>query len=218
MRNWASLVTNRELFTSLLRIYLVFFVLMFLLAAWGLVVTFGIFHNVDFNKINPVINPYGLFISTVVFLIPYSLVLLYYILDLHYLMEEMEHGTIKELGKVPKGTMDLTGVSQACLIHTHTHKPSRTLSLTASHASLTHRSHTHSLKHPPTHTLTILKRSPSNPPCNTPFLNPSITLPLGDYLQLLRAVSLWDTLHGPLSAGGNTPRAAQLGLWGIYAQ
>lgn len=111
MRNWASLVTNRELFQSLLRIYLVFFVLMFLLAAWGLAVTFGIFNNVDFNKINPVINPYGLFIATVVFLIPYSLVLLYYILDLHYLIEEMEHGTIKELGKTPKGTMDLTGVT-----------------------------------------------------------------------------------------------------------
>ena len=111
MRNWASLVTSRDLFLSLLRIYLVFFSLMFVLAAWGLVVTFGIFNNVDFNKINPVINPYGLFIATVVFLIPYSLVLLYYILDLHYLMEEMEHGTIKEPGKPPKGTMDLTGVT-----------------------------------------------------------------------------------------------------------
>ena len=147
MRNWASLVTNRELFQSLLRIYLVFFVLMFLLAAWGLAVTFGVFNNVDFNKINPVINPYGLFIATVVFLIPYSLVLLYYILDLHYLIEEMEHGTIKELGKTPKGTMDLTGVSQTSLSHTDT------LSLI--------------LKHPPP----LILPPPNLPPCNPPFTN-----------------------------------------------
>ena len=71
IRNWPSLVTNRELLTSLLQIYLGAFILVFITGAWCITVTFLTFSNVEWNKISKASSPYNLYVATAVFLLPY---------------------------------------------------------------------------------------------------------------------------------------------------
>ena len=112
LRNWATLCTNRSLLTSMLRIYLAIFALIWIIAVWCAAVLFLTFVGVNFAKVSKAVTPLPLFISTAVFLLPYILVILYYTFDLHYLMDEIEAGgQIREPGRPPPGTIDLAGVT-----------------------------------------------------------------------------------------------------------
>lgn len=112
MRNWASLVTNKQLFRTLLFIYLGAFAIILLLGIWCVAVTILTFQPVQFYKISPAVTPFPYYVCTLVFCLPYLLAIVYYILDLHYFIGEMDaKGDIKEPGKRPKGTVDLAGVT-----------------------------------------------------------------------------------------------------------
>ena len=98
-------VTNRELFGNLLKIYFVHFTLVFLVGLWCIVVLFLTFQSVNFGKISAAVNPYSLYVCTALFLLPYLATLLYYLMDLHYLLDELSmRGVIREPGR-RKGTV-----------------------------------------------------------------------------------------------------------------
>jgi len=112
MRNWASLVTNKQLFRTLLFCYLGLFVVILLIGIWCVAATILTFQPVQFYKISPAVTPFPYYVCTLVFCIPYLLVIVYYLLDLHYFIGEMDaKGDIKEPGRRPKGTVDLAGVT-----------------------------------------------------------------------------------------------------------
>ena len=112
VRNWPSLVTSRDLLTSLLQIYLGVFILIFITGGWCITVTFLTFSNVEWNKIPKAASPYNLYVATAVFLLPYLATLLYYLLDLHYLMDSLSSrsAVIREPGR-HKGVVDLSDVT-----------------------------------------------------------------------------------------------------------
>ena len=177
IRNWPSLVTNRELLTSLLQIYLGVFILIFIVGAWCITITFLTFSNVEWNKISKAVSPYNLYVATVCFLLPYLATLLYYLLDLHYLMDSLSSrsAVIREPGR-HKGE---------CIISL----PSSPLLPPLSPFLLT--------LHPCT--ISIINQ-PTNQPTNQPRRHRSFRC---HHLEHMRYVLLWDTLHGPFRCGTN---------------
>ena len=200
IRNWPSLVTNRELLTSLLQIYLGVFILIFIVGAWCITISFLTFSNVEWNKISKAVSPYNLYVATVCFLLPYLATLLYYLLDLHYLMDSLSSrsAVIREPGR-HKGECIISLPSSPLL-------PPLSPSLFTLIISST------------STPLSFLPNSPSlhyinHQPTNQPRRHRSFRC---HHLEHMRYVLLWDTLHGPFRCGTNPGHclSSAIGMFG----
>lgn len=108
---WASLCTNRQLFTSLLRIYFGILALLFIFTLWLICALFLTFKNADFKTNPDMIAVYPSYVVTIICVLPYLPSLVYYLMDVHYLNDEIKaNGAITEPNP-PKGTKDLSGFS-----------------------------------------------------------------------------------------------------------
>jgi hypothetical protein len=95
---WASLCTNRELFTSLLKIYFGILAVLFVLTLWFACALFLTFKDAKWKTNVDLIPVYPTYIVTVICVMPYLFSLLYYLMDVHYLSDEvMAKGTITEV-------------------------------------------------------------------------------------------------------------------------
>ena len=113
IRYWSSLVTNRVLFSGVLKIYVGLCFIKFVIVLAAVIVVFETFGEVDRwgVGVDPAINnmlPH--YICTVVFMLPYLLCVCKYGMNISYLNEEVEMGgNIVEPGAV--NVMDMTGMS-----------------------------------------------------------------------------------------------------------
>jgi hypothetical protein len=96
VRYWRSLVTNLVLLRTLAMGYIYASILMFFFTLYTtcvLFMTFRFIHRIeDWQRTNELIAIYPLFITTVIFILPYLFAQFYYILNIHYLLDEMAFG------------------------------------------------------------------------------------------------------------------------------
>ncbi len=113
LRFWSSVVSNRTLFSTILKLYvLTFFIkFIFVLVALGSVFnTFGSGPRYGVGAGHDANNMLKYYILTVLFMLPYLICVILYGMNISYLNEEVEMGgTIKEPNSV--GAIDLTGVT-----------------------------------------------------------------------------------------------------------
>jgi hypothetical protein len=124
---WASLCTNRELFTSLLKIYFGILFFLFFLTLWFICALFLTFKGADWKANVDLIAVYPVYIVTCICVLPYLFSLAYYLMDVHYLNDEvMAKGNIAE---VPSHTyashmvmnMKFIHIDAYMYIYTHIH-------------------------------------------------------------------------------------------------
>ena len=93
IRYWSSLVTNRELLSSILKLYMFIFFIFFIFVLWTTCVVFLTFSGVkrwSANEDLKAIYPY--YIATGVFITPFTCAICMYTLNISYLNEELELG------------------------------------------------------------------------------------------------------------------------------
>lgn len=113
LRFWASLVTNRNLLSTVLKLYVLAFFIKFILVLVAVITVCNIFNDgprygtgADAD-VNTMLKYYLL---TVVFMIPYLICVTLYGLNVSYLNEEVEMGgAINEPN--PVGAVDMTGIT-----------------------------------------------------------------------------------------------------------
>jgi len=113
LRFWASLVTNRALLSTILKLYVLAFFIKFILVLVAIVTVCNVFNSGPRYgygagpDVNVMLKYYLL---TVVFMIPYLIVVFLYGLNVSYLNEEVEMGgSIMEPSAV--GATDMTGIT-----------------------------------------------------------------------------------------------------------
>ena len=120
LKYWASLVTNRALFLNILRIYIVAQCVEIFSIVWCIAVLFLTFQPVkDWSASVNVAAIFPYYVSTCIFIIPYLLVLVYYVMDISYYVSRLsmdETGVIEEPDP-PADVVDLSDVSlsQVCM-------------------------------------------------------------------------------------------------------
>lgn len=110
--NWASLVTNKNLLQNLLVILMGYGTIQGLMTLYCIVAFFLSFKGVDWEN-DPAIprTMLACYIMTIIFIMPYSLCVFLYMLDVSYLSGEIDlRGDISE-PEVPEGTTDLSNVT-----------------------------------------------------------------------------------------------------------
>lgn len=113
LKYWASIVTNRKLFSQLCRMYMVGMIVCLALGAWMIAVCILMFEDVDRWDVNmqlATIFPY--YLCTHIFAWPYLIIVFYYVSDISYWMDELvnANGDIAEENP-PSDTIDLSDVS-----------------------------------------------------------------------------------------------------------
>jgi phosphoglycolate phosphatase-like HAD superfamily hydrolase len=118
VRHWATLVSNRKLLANLMRIYQFIFLIMFIMTLWLTCAVFLIYRSVkDWNATAQVASMRPYLICSMIFLLPYVVIIFLYTLDVSYLTNEIENGgNIEELNP-PSYARDLSDVSlfQTCI-------------------------------------------------------------------------------------------------------
>lgn len=116
IRYWVSLTSNRNLLNSVLKLYMVIFVVILAFSMWCLVAFFLAFDKINWQDTSEAPNVRPFYACTIVFLLPYITQIFLYTMNISYLCEEMEMGgTIEEPNK-PRNYMDLSNVTlcQSC--------------------------------------------------------------------------------------------------------
>jgi hypothetical protein len=109
-RNWATMVTNRELLVNTLNIYQGILLLLLILTIVTIAKIFHVFRNIDWSSITgALILP--LYICTMICLFPFLFGLAYYLLEISFLSESIHYGAdITEPEPLPDH-FDLTGLT-----------------------------------------------------------------------------------------------------------
>ena len=115
IRYWASICTNRKLLIEIMRIYVILFMVVLGLLIWLWCALFMTFKNVsNMQWTNELVYTalFPVYISTIIFGLPYTTALVYYCLDIWYLIFEIgENGADIEEPDVPADVADLSDVS-----------------------------------------------------------------------------------------------------------
>ena len=115
IKYWASLCTNRKLLLEIMKIYIILFIAIFILLLWLFIALFSTFKRINSEQWTSEIRYTAIFpvyLSTVIFGIPYLGALVYYCLDIWYLIFEIEqNGADIEEPDVPDDVADLSDVS-----------------------------------------------------------------------------------------------------------
>ncbi len=113
IKYWASTVTNRKLFTQLLRLYMVMQVATVMFGIWMLGVLYSTFEEVDrWQDDITLAMMYPYYVCTWLFTLPYLVVTLYYTSDISFYMDDLvtDVGVIDEEDP-PADRVDLSDVS-----------------------------------------------------------------------------------------------------------
>lgn len=115
IRYWASICTNRKLLLEIMRIYVIFFMVVLGLLVWlwcALFMTFQRVTNIEWTSNIVYTALFPVYLSTIIFGIPYTIALVYYCLDIWYLIFEIgENGADIDEPDVPADVADLSDVS-----------------------------------------------------------------------------------------------------------
>ena len=113
LKYWASTVTNRKLFSQLVRIYMVAMIVCILLGSWMIAVLLLMFKEVDrWDTDFQLATIFPFYVCTNIFTWPYLIITFYYTLDISYWMDELvnANGDIAEEDP-PPDTIDLSDVN-----------------------------------------------------------------------------------------------------------
>ena len=113
LKYWASIVTNKKLFSQLCRMYMVAMLVSLVFASWMMAVLILMFEDVDrWTDDLTLANIFPYYLCTNIFAWPYLLVVFYYVADISYWMDELinANGEIAEENP-PPDTIDLSDVS-----------------------------------------------------------------------------------------------------------
>ena len=115
IRYWASICTNRKLLLEIMRIYIILFIVVLILLVWlwcALFMTFKRVTNIEWTSNIVYTALFPVYLSTIIFGIPYTIALVYYCLDIWYLIFEIaENGADIEEPDIPSDVADLSDVS-----------------------------------------------------------------------------------------------------------
>lgn len=110
--HWASLVTNRELLSTVLKIYMLIQLVNWIFVLATLVTTFQTFgEHPRYDTSLTVKTLFPFYLASVFFLLPYLLCICCYNMDLSYLNDELEFGGSIDEPDAHPDTWDLSGLS-----------------------------------------------------------------------------------------------------------
>jgi hypothetical protein len=113
LKYWSSIVTNRNLFSQMCRVYMVGYIVCLSLASWMMAVLLLMFEPVErWTDDMNLVQIFPFYLCTHIFTWPYLIVSFYYVMDISYWMDELvnANGEINEPDP-PPNTIDLTDVS-----------------------------------------------------------------------------------------------------------
>jgi hypothetical protein len=112
VHHWASVISNRDLFTKLCKGFQALLAFMFALSMWQMCVFFRVFQGADFSTEFHMQEIYGYYVFSIIFMLPYIVAALMYGLNLNYLQEMVdEGGLLEEPAPLPEHAMDLADVN-----------------------------------------------------------------------------------------------------------
>ena len=114
IHHWASIISNRELFTKLSKGYQVVLVFMTAFSTWQMSIFFKVFEGADFESEYYMQELYIAYLFTIIIMLPFIGAAIMYGLNINFLQEKVdEGGELEEPPPLPPHAMDLTDVNVA---------------------------------------------------------------------------------------------------------